>query len=415
MGICRGNMNKIVFILLLYSTALCHKIGVGTLDISAKAKKYVLQVLNSNRLSYGPFLKKFEKQFAHLHGARFGIASNSGTSSLQVALQTLKELHDWQDGDEVIVPSVTFVATANIIIHNQMKPIFIDIEPNYYGINPELIEEKITDKTKAIIVAHLFGQPCNMNPILELAKKYNLKIIEDSCETMFAKYNGKIVGSIGDIGCFSTYVAHLLTTGVGGLSITNNPLYAIKMRSLVNHGRDNIYINIDDDKNLSSGKMHELIKKRFSFTSVGHSFRLTELEGALGLAQLENWHDMIAKRRNNAKFLIERLACLKHKIQLPQIRKNSEHSFMMFPIVLQNTHKKPLVEYLEDKGIETRDMLPLVNQPIYKKLYNTVPQNYPVAYWINNSGFYIGCHQNLSQDDLEFIVDTLTNYFNKLE
>lgn len=132
-----------------------------------------------------------------------------------------------------------------------MKPVLVDVEPDFYGINPVLIEEKITPRTRAIIVVHLFGLPADMEPILDIAKRNNLKIIEDSCETMFASYKGRKVGSLGNIGCFSTYVAHLLITGVGGLNTTNEPAYAVKMRSLINHGRDSIYLNIDDDDNCS--------------------------------------------------------------------------------------------------------------------------------------------------------------------
>ena len=238
-------------------------IGVGTQIINDKAKKYINEILESKRISYGPFLKKFEQEFAKIHGAKFAIASSSGTSALQVAIQGLKELNDWKDGDEIIVPSVTFVATMNIVLHNNLKPVIIDVDKNYYEINPELIEEKITKRTRAIIPVHLFGQPCDMEPIMKIAKKHNLKVIEDSCETMFAKYKGKFTGTFGEIGCFSTYVAHLISTGVGGINTTNDPLLAVKLRSLFNHGRDAIYISIDDVKNKSDKEFKEIIQKRF--------------------------------------------------------------------------------------------------------------------------------------------------------
>lgn len=388
-------------------------IGVGTLNISEKAKAYVNQALNNNRLSYGPFLRKFEQLFAQTHECKFAVVSNSGTSALQVALQAMKEYHDWQDGDEVLVPAVTFVATSNIVLHNRMMPVFVDIEKDFYEIDPTLIETKITPKTRAIIVVHLFGQPCDMEPIWDIAKKYNLKVIEDSCETMLARYKGKMVGNLSDISCFSTYIAHLLTTGVGGLSLTNNPDYAVIMRSLVNHGRDSIYISIDDDDGATGEKLKEIIAGRFSFVSVGHSFRITELEGALGVAQIEELPSIVAQRRSNAAYLVKGLRHLNSVIQLPQIRKDTEHSFMMFPIVLRNESKVKLVHYLENNGIETRDMLPLINQPIYQKLFNIRPEwDYPVAHWINTNGFYLGCHQDLYIEDLDHIIDTIKSYFN---
>lgn len=406
---------KLLLIACSFTLALSadFQIGVGTLNISDKAKQYVMQALNNNRLSYGPFLQRFEREFGKIHGTKFAQVSNSGTSSLQIALQALKELHGWQAGDEVLVPAVTFVATANIVLHNGMIPVFVDVDPLYYEIDPTLIAQKITAKTRAIIPVHLFGQPCDMDPIWEIAKKHDLKIIEDSCETMFAHYKGKPVGSLGDIGCFSTYIAHLLTTGIGGLTTTNNEEYAIKLRSLLNHGRDSIYLSIDDDDNATGDQLREIISRRFKFISVGHSFRITEMEGALGVAQLETYTDMVAKRRSNGAYLTEKLQRFSDHIQLPAIRPGNEHSFMMYPIVLQNEKKNDLVFFLESKGIETRDMLPLTNQPIYDTLLGIKQTDYPVAQWINESGFYVGCHQDLTQANLDSIVAAFQEYFSQ--
>ncbi len=389
------------------------KVEVGTLKISNKAKEYVNQVLNANRLSYGPFLQKFEKLFADAHESKFALISNSGTSSLHIAVQALKELHNWQNGDEIIVPAVTFVASSNVVLHNNMVPVFVDIDQDFYEINPALIEAKITAKTRAIMPVHLFGQPCDMSPIWELAKKYNLKIIEDSCETMLARYKGKMVGTLGDISCFSTYVAHLLTTGVGGFSVTNNSEYAIMMRSLLNHGRDSIYITIDDDNNVSTEKLKEIIARRFAFISIGHSFRVTEMEGALGVAQMEILPEIINARRANAAYLLQKLQRLQKFMQLPATRAETEHSFMMFPMVLKNETKVDLVNYLEKNGIETRDMLPLINQPVYQKLFKINVKDYPVADWVNTNGFYIGCHQDLTNQDLDYVVKILELYFDQ--
>ena len=389
------------------------QIGVGTVAISDNARKYILEVLDTGRLSYGPFLMRLEREFAGIHSTKFGVMSNSGTSALHVALQALKEIHGWQDGDEVLVPAVTFVATSNIVIHNNMKPVFVDVEKEYYGIDPRKIEEKITSKTRAIIPVHLFGMPCEMDTIGEIAKKHNLKIIEDSCETVYARYKGKMVGSLGDIGCFSTYVAHLLVTGVGGINTTNNPVYATKIRSLMNHGRDSIYISIDDVKGKSGEELREIIEARFRFVSIGHSFRVTEMEGALGVAQLETLPAIIEQRRKNGAYLKNRLQQFEEHMQLPQIRPGAEHSFMMFPVVLKNKKKNDLVAFLEANGVETREMLPLINQPVYQKLFNIDENEYPVAKWINDSGFYIGCHQGLTQQDLEYISKIFSDYFTR--
>lgn len=384
------------------------KIEVGTLKLNSAVRKNIKTVLDTQRLSYGPFTKELETKFSAIHGAKFGIASNSGTSSLQVALQALKEIHNWQDGDEVIVPAITFIASSNIVLHNRMMPVFVDVDPIHYELEPSKIEAAITNKTRAIMPVHLFGQPCDMKPIREIADKYKLLIIEDSCETMFAKYDNQYVGSLGDIGCFSLYVAHLLVTGVGGLSLTSNPDYAIKMRSLVNHGRDSIYLSIDDDNNVDNAKLQEIIAKRFSFVSVGHSFRITELEAAIGVAQLNDWEKMIDKRRKNAKKITKILKPLEQHLQLPMIRNGNEHSFMMYPILLKDKNKQDVVNYLELNGIETRDMMPLINQPIYKKIFNLNEDDFPVAKNINRNGFYIGCHQNIGKEDIAWIGEVFS-------
>ena len=209
-------------------------VGVGTFTVTEKMRANVNEVLESGRISYGPKSMEFEEKFAEAHGCDYAILSSSGTCALQVALQAMKETNLWDDGDEVIVPATTFVATANIVIHNNMKPVFVDVDTSDYGIKANGIYKVITDRTRAIIPVHLFGQPCNMTRVMEIAQEHELGIIEDSCETMFAYHHDQLVGSMGDIGCFSTYVAHLVVTGVGGLCTTNNSLYAAKMRSIVN-------------------------------------------------------------------------------------------------------------------------------------------------------------------------------------
>jgi perosamine synthetase len=387
------------------------QLGVGDLTISELEKRYVNEVLDSNRLSYGPFSRRFETELAELHGCRFGVMSNSGTSSLQVALQALKERHGWTDGDEVIVPAVTFVATSNIVLHNRMTPVFVDVEPDTYNIDPAKIEERLTERTRAIIPVHLFGLPADMDPILELARRHDLRVIEDSCETMFAAYRGRPVGSFGDVACFSTYVAHFLVTGVGGVGTTNDEDLAIRMRSLINHGRDSIYLSIDDDKTSDPDKLFVIADKRFSFVSVGHSFRATELEAALGCAQLENRQAIISRRRENARFLIERLDELGGALQLPIVPDDREHAFMLFPIVVREGRRDDLVAYLERERIETRYMMPLLSQPVYRELFGDLEPEYPVAADIDRNGFYIGCHQGFGEAELEYIVSRFQAFY----
>lgn len=388
------------------------QLGIGELRISPRARQLVNQVLRSNRLSYGVFHQKLERMFAKEHEVKFSLFTNSGTSALQIALHALKSKFGWLDGDEVIIPAVTFVATANVVIACRMKPVFVDVESDSYNINPRLIEKAITSRTRCIIPVHLLGLPADMDPIMTIARKHQLKVIEDSCETMFARYKGRKVGSMGDVGCFSTYTAHFLVTGVGGFITTNDEELYIKMHSLMNHGRDPIYLNIDDDNNVDPEHLKKIVAKRFSFVDIGYSYRCTELEASLGVAQLEEKEKILEGRKRSAEYLTHRLEKLSDELQLPAMFADRDHVFMLYGLVLKNQPKNALVNFLECRNIETRDLFPLVSQPIYKDLFGSdLEEKFPVARFLNNHAFYIGCHQYLTQKDLDYIVKAFYDYF----
>ena len=385
-------------------------IALGHLDISAQGKKYVNDCLDNNRLSRGKYTAQLEKQFSELHGARYGVFCNSGTSALQIALATLKERYNYQDGDEVLVPAITFIATSNVVIQNNLKPVFVDVDPETFNMDPTEISKHITSRTRAIIPVHLFGLPAETPAIMRIAREHNLQVIEDSCETMFAGIDGKSVGSFGDMACFSTYVAHLIVGGVGGLVITNDSVNAEMCRSLLAHGRDNIYLSIDDDDNVNDKELERIIKRRYSFDRVGYSYRCTEIEAAIALSELERWEENISRRRQNAKRLTELLRPLEN-LQLPTIPTGYEHSFMMFPMLLKSGDRAPLLMHLEKQGIETRFMFPLLSQPVYQRLFPGLLDQYPTAKHLESQGFFIGCHQGLSDADIQFIADTIIQYF----
>jgi perosamine synthetase len=389
------------------------QIGVGGVTITPQAKKLVMEVLDSGRLTAGPMMSRFEQGVAEAHGCRYGLMCNSGTSALQIALAALKERYGWERGDEVLVPAVTFVASSNVIIYNGLSPVFVDVEPNYYGIDPEKIEAKITPRTRAIMPVHLAGHPCDMGPILATAQKHGLRIVEDSCETMFARYKGRPVGSFGDIGCFSTYVAHMINTGVGGICVTSDAELVIMLKSLMNHGRDSIYIRIDDDETDSPDQLFRIVDRRFSFVRLGHSFRCTEMEAALGVAELEMHDANIRKRQQNAARLSAGLADLRAHLQLPEVRPHAEHVFMFYPIAIKDPTVKrdELILYLEQHGVETRYLLPLINQPIYRDLFGHLDNQYPVAAWLNSNAFYVGCHPQITNSDLDVMIATFHDFF----
>lgn len=376
------------------------KFSLGTFTATHEMRVLMDKVLDSGRLSYGPLCREFETRFAQMHSCAYGILSNSGTSSLQVSLQALKEIHGWKDGDEVLVPALTFVATVNVVYHCNLRPVLVDVD-SYYAMNPYLIERVITSRTRCIIPIHPFGQPADMKAIKEVADRYGLKIIEDSCEAMFVRHDGRSVGSWGDTGCFSTYVAHLITGGVGGISTTSDPDLALHIRSLVNHGIDLA--------ELPTGESYEpsFLGRNFTFSRVGHSYRITEMEAALLLPQLDTASTMLATRVHNAARLLNILSEYDGHVQLPKTRPNSGNSWMVYPIVMREDSKVPIMSFLRQHGIECRDMLPLTNQPCYRFKQFL----YPVADFINKHGFYIGCHQQLTDGAFEHIARVFEMWF----
>jgi len=382
-------------------------IGVGAIVLGKEEKKMLRRAMNANRLSYGPLTKEFEGLFAKEHDSEYAVFCNSGTSALWMAVAAMKEKYQWKDQDEIIVPATTFIATSNVVLHNNLTPVFVDVDSKTYNIDPALIEDKITERTRAIIPVHLFGLPADMDPILEIAERHGLKIIEDSCECMFADYKGKRVGTFGEVGGFSTYVAHFMVTGIGGFCVSSDPELTAMLRSLMNHGRDPMYDSIDAERS------EEIIEKRFSFVHVGFNFRVTELEAALGLIQFKRRRGMIRRRREIAGKLIKGLTGLKGYLQLPFIPEDRDHNFMLFPIVLKARVKKDLIQFLEKAGIETRDMFPLITQPAYKKIFNLDILDYPVSKWIGESGFYIGCHQYITDKEVGYIIKKFYEFFIK--
>ncbi len=388
------------------------RVPLGTLRIPSRAKAYVAQVLRDGRLTYGRFAQSFERRFAELHRVREAVVTSSGTCALEVALAALRMKDRWRDGDEVIVPATTFVATVNTVLHQRLKPVFVDVDPTYFEMTAEQVAAKVTRRTRAVIPVHLMGQPCAMDEIGRVARRHNLRVIEDSCECMAVKYKDRPCGSWGDIACFSTYAAHLLSTGVGGIAVTQDRSLARLIRSLCNHGRNPIYFSIDDDNNLRSRRFARIVRSRFQFLYPGYSYRLTEMEWAIGLALLEtDLVDSIRRRQRNASILKRALADLEDELQLPSVRPESEHAFMFFPLVLRRRGKNALALFLERHGVETRDLMPIVSQPLYRAGFSFPRSRFPVSWRLVERGLCLGCHPDLTPSQLDWVSTLIHRFF----
>lgn len=389
------------------------KISLGHFSISDRGRDYVDEVLDTGRLSYGPFTERFETKFAKMHDCKYGVFCNSGTSALHISLLALKEIHEWKDGDEVLVPATTFIATSNAVLHAGLRPVFVDVDPYTFNMDPERIEGQLTGRTVAVMPVHLFGLPADMPHIMAIANKHKLRVIEDSCEAVGAEVHGSTVGSIGDAACFSTYVAHFIVGGVGGVVTTNNAEVAQLCRSFMAHGRDNIYTSIDHDDSTHSHVLGPMIERRFRFERLGYSFRATELEAAIALSELERIDDNIRIRNKNAAVLTERLEYAQDVLQLPVDPFGVTRSYMMYPMLFREKGRDEFLLHLEKNGIETRLLFPLLSQPIYKELFPGEEDYYPVAKRISEQGFFIGMHQGLTSRDMHYIADTIYEGLNK--
>ena len=396
-----------------------HKIGVGYASVTEIEKNYVLEALDSQRLSPGKFVAAFERQFARIHGHSYGVMCSSGTSALHLALEALREADGWTGETEVLVPAVTFIATSNAVLHAGMRPVFVDVDPVTYNMNPDEIEKHISSRTKCVIPVHCFGMPCDMSRIVPAAKRHGLRILEDCAEAHFAKVDGQTVGSFSDIMACSTYVAHTITTGVGGVMCTSDRKLMEILRSLLAHGRACTCERClaSDGETVCPKRMETELDRRFLFVRLGYSCRAGELEGALGLGQMERAGEIMGARRRNAQALIDGLAPFEDLIQLPRHPGNVEHTYMMFPILPKKgsgVEREGFVRYLEGHNIETRPMLPLLNQPVYRELFGDIEKEYPVAEYINRYGFYIGCHHGLTREDVEYEVETVGAYLRQI-
>ncbi len=348
--------------------------------IKAQEEEAVLEVLRSGYLVQGAKVKRFEDRFAAFVGTRHAVATNSGTAALHTALLSLGV----GPRDEVILPAITFFACAAMVGSTGATPVVVDVTEDGYTLDPSRVEEALTPETRAIMPVHLFGQPADMGPLLDLAHDHDLAVVEDACQSHGARYGEKVVGSLGTVGCFSFYPSKLITTGEGGMAVMDDDYLADLARKLRNHGGTEKY-------------RHEVL---------GFNYRMTDLAGGLGLAQLDRLEGFIEARTRHADVLTKGLADLPG-LHTPRIAEDRTHVFYQYILRVEDAFpldREALIAALASRGVESRPSypMPISRQPAFERFGRATDS--PVAERVLPRLIEIPVHPSLSPEDFDTII-----------
>jgi perosamine synthetase len=357
--------------------------GISKPLIGPDEKQAVLDVLDSGILAQGPRVRAFEDAFAQMCGTAHAIATTSGTTALHLAMLANKI----GEGDEVITSSFTFIASANSVLYVGARPVFVDINPTTFNLDPVQIEAAITIHTRAIMPIHLFGLCCDMDPIIALAQKYNLVIIEDACQSHGAQYKGELAGSFGS-GAFSLYPTKNITSGEGGMITTNDDAVDENCRVMRSHG----------------------MRRRYFHDELGYNFRMSDIHAAIGLAQLGKLTLFTQKRQENAAFLN---SYLKGVIK-PFIPENYQHVFHQYTIRVPDERRNGLREYLKDHDIGSEVYYPV---PVHKQSFYVNELGYKISLPETEKAaaevLSLPVHPGLTETDLETIVQVVNAFMGR--
>lgn len=357
-------------------------------SLSGKEKEYVMDCLDSTWISSkGKYIKKFEEQFAAKIDVKHATTVSNGTVAIHLALLALGIGAE----DEVIVPTLTYIASVNAISYTGAKPVFVDSLRNTWQIDPEDVRKKITSKTRAIMVVHLYGHPCDMDPIMELAREHNLFVIEDAAEAFGSRYKGKSVGSIGHIATFSFFGNKTITTGEGGMVVTNDQTLFDRAVHFKGQGL--------------------AAHRQYWHDVIGYNYRMTNICAAIGLAQLEQADQFIASKRQIAEWYKTGLADL--PVEVHGQHGDIFHSYWMVSVLAKDAAQRDaLRKHLADAGIETRPLFyPVHTMP----MYSTKFQRHPVAEDLGWRGINLPSWPNLSETQVLYITETIVKFFTKIK
>jgi len=347
-------------------------------------RKGVDEVLKSGILALGPNLKKFEEDFSNYLGVKYACAVSSGTAGLHVAVKSLGLKKD----DEVITSPFSFIASSNCLLYENVKPVFVDIDEETFNMDPEKIEKAITKKTKTILVVHIFGQSAQMDPIIRLAEKYKLKIIEDSCESVGSNYKKSKTGTLGDVSVFAFYPNKQMTTGEGGIITTNRKdIYELSL-SLRNQGR-----------NLNSDWL--------THDRLGYNYRMDEMSASLGVTQLKKLDWMIEEKAKIAFLYNKYLSNIK-SIILPKTTKGNTHSWFVYVIRITNGKRNQTMNALLKRGIQTKAYLPVIHlQPFMKKEFGYRKGDFPISEKVSSETLALPLYIGLKDEDIKIVCDKI--------
>jgi perosamine synthetase len=371
------------------------KIPLSKPDITELEIEYVTQVLKTPELSLGPRLVEFETKMAEFVGVKQAVAVNSGTSALHLIVKSL----GIKEGDEVITTPFSFISSANCILFERAKSVFVDIDPLTLNIDVDRIEERITARTKAILAVDVFGYPADWDKLERMAKEHNLKLVEDSCEALGAEYKGKKAGTFGDAAAFAFYPNKQMTTGEGGIIITSNREIADLCRSLRNQGRT------DGEEWLE----HERL---------GYNYRLSDINCALGIAQLERIEELLAKRERVAQMYNAKLKDWP-EVTIPFSSPGVKRGWFVYVIVLADSYSREnrdrILKSLRERSIGCSNYFtPIHLQPFYAKQFGFKPRDFPVTERVSARTIALPFYGNLAEAEIDFVVKNLKEIVAKL-
>lgn len=369
------------------------KITLSSPDITGKEREAILSVLKTSSLALGPRLRQFEEKFCQYIGTKYAVAVSSGTAGLHLLAQAL----EIKRGDEVITTPFSFIASANCILYEGARPVFVDIDPDTLNVDPQKIEKAITKRTKALVIVDIFGHPADWSPILKIARKHNLKIIEDSCEALGAEYQGVKCGNFGQAAVFAFYPNKQITTGEGGMVVTDNKNIADFCRSMANQGR-----------RVKNGKWLEHIR-------LGYNYRLSDINAALGIVQLARIDEIFKKRDRVAKIYNRHLSDIP-AIRVPYVSRQVKISWFVYVIRLTDKYscrdRNVILKKLQKGGIECSNYFQCIHlQPFYKKLFGYKRGDFPIAESVAERTIALPFYNNLKEPEIRYVVKALKQCF----